>query len=89
MFNISIFDIIGSTNLLILMLDMLANIRIDEKKFILMQFLLGFVGYVIVLMVYGYTYANSFVLGALTMFLANFVFFLDYLSKNSLVQGLR
>lgn len=57
------------------MLDMLANIRIDEKKFILMQFLLGFVGYVIVLMVYGYTYANSFVLGALTMFLANFVFF--------------
>ncbi|AJI56404.1 ATP synthase subunit I [Francisella philomiragia] len=54
---------------------MLANIRIDEKKFILMQFLLGFVGYVIVLMVYGYTYANSFVLGALTMFLANFVFF--------------
>lgn len=75
MFNISIFDIIGSTNLLILILDMLANIRIDEKKFILMQFLLGFVGYVIVLMVYGYTYANSFVLGALTMFLANFVFF--------------
>lgn len=75
MFNISISDIIGSTNLLILILDMLANIRIDEKKFILMQFLLGFVGYVIVLMVYGYTYANSFALGALTMFLANFVFF--------------
>ncbi|WP_395166803.1 hypothetical protein [Francisella salimarina] len=54
---------------------MLSNIRINEKRFILIQFCLGIVGYLVILSIYGYVYANSFAFGAATMFLANFIFF--------------
>ncbi|AXH30547.1 MULTISPECIES: ATP synthase subunit I [Francisella] len=54
---------------------MLANIRIDTKKFILLQLVLTLFGYTIILILYGHIYANSFLIGSLTMFLANFVFF--------------
>jgi F0F1-type ATP synthase assembly protein I len=54
---------------------MLANIKIDSKKFILVQLILMIVGYTITFIPYGYEYANSFLIGSITMFLANFVFF--------------
>ena len=54
---------------------MLANIKIDQKKFVLIQLFLMLVGYFIALAFYGYSYANSFLIGALVMFLANFIFF--------------
>ncbi|WP_082810696.1 ATP synthase subunit I [Francisella hispaniensis] len=54
---------------------MLANIRIDAKKFILLQLILTLVGYFVTLVFYNYVYANSFLIGSVTMFLANFVFF--------------
>ena len=54
---------------------MLANIRIDTKKFILLQLILALVGYFVTLVFYGYVYANSFLIGSLTIFLANFMFF--------------
>ena len=54
---------------------MLANIKIDQKKFILVQLLLMFVGYVITLFFHSYSYAGSFLMGALVMFFANFIFF--------------
>ena len=54
---------------------MLANIRIDTKKFILLQLILALVGYFVILVFYGYIYANSFLIGSLIMFLANFMFF--------------
>ena len=54
---------------------MLANIKIDQKKFILVQLILMLMGYIIALSFYGYSYANSFFMGALVMFFANFIFF--------------
>lgn len=54
---------------------MLTNIKIDTKKFILLQLILVLVGYFVILVFYNYDYANSFLIGSLTMFLANFVFF--------------
>lgn len=54
---------------------MLTNIKIDTKKFILLQLILALVGYFVILVFYNYDYANSFLIGSLTMFLANFVFF--------------
>ncbi|OEZ32967.1 hypothetical protein AS144_07450 [Francisella endosymbiont of Amblyomma maculatum] len=54
---------------------MLANIRIDTKKIILLQLILVLVGYFVILVFYGHIYANSFLIGSLTMFLANFMFF--------------
>lgn len=54
---------------------MLANIKIDSKKFILIQLILCFVGYIVTVAFFKFTYANSFLMGSLTMFLANFVFF--------------
>ena len=54
---------------------MLANIKIDQKKFILVQLILILIGFVITLSFYGYLYAASFLMGALVMFFANFIFF--------------
>ena len=54
---------------------MLVNININQKKFILIQFILILVSYVASLVFYGYIYANSFLIGALVIFLANFIFF--------------
>ncbi|WP_081946986.1 ATP synthase subunit I [Candidatus Francisella endociliophora] len=54
---------------------MLANIKIDSKRFVWIQVALVIVGYLIVFVPYGGIYANSFLLGSLIMFLANFVFF--------------
>ncbi|WP_082343479.1 ATP synthase subunit I [Francisella persica] len=54
---------------------MLANIRIYTKKIILLQLILALVGYFVTLVFYGHVYANSLLIGSLTMFLANFVFF--------------
>ena len=54
---------------------MLANIKIDPKKFVLIQLLLMLVGYFIIFAFYGYSYADSFLTGALVIFLANFIFF--------------
>lgn len=54
---------------------MLANIRLDGKKFVLAQLLLILVGFLVTLIFYGYVYATSFLMGAVAMFLANFVFF--------------
>ena len=54
---------------------MLANIKIDQKKFILVQLVLMLVGFAITLTFYGYLYAGSFLMGALVMFFANFIFF--------------
>ncbi|MGQ4005670.1 ATP synthase subunit I [Francisellaceae bacterium CB300] len=54
---------------------MLANIKIDQKKFILVQLILILIGFVITLSFYGYLYAASFLMGALAMFFANFIFF--------------
>ena len=54
---------------------MLTNIRIDTKKFILLQLILALVSYFVILVFYGYIDTNSFLIGLLTMFLANFMFF--------------
>ena len=54
---------------------MLANIKIDQKKFILVQLALMLIGFVVVVSFYGYSYAQSFLMGALVMFFANFIFF--------------
>lgn len=54
---------------------MLANIKIDSKRFIWIQVVLILIGYLITFISYGGIYANSFLLGAIIMFLANFVFF--------------
>ncbi|WP_035720857.1 ATP synthase subunit I [Francisella sp. W12-1067] len=54
---------------------MLANIKIDFKKFLLVQMLLLFFGCTVTLIFYGWAYSQSFLLGGLIMFLANFVFF--------------
>lgn len=54
---------------------MLANIKIDQKKFILVQLVLMLIGFIITLSFYGYSYAESFSMGALVMFFANFIFF--------------
>ncbi|BCD91791.1 membrane protein [Francisella halioticida] len=54
---------------------MLANIKIDAKKFVLMQVTLVLIGYIVTLTFFNYPYANSFFMGAITMFIANFVFF--------------
>ncbi|MGQ4001863.1 ATP synthase subunit I [Francisellaceae bacterium CB299] len=54
---------------------MLANIKIDQKKFILVQLILILIGFVITLSFYDYLYAASFLMGALVMFFANFIFF--------------
>ncbi|MDE4949063.1 hypothetical protein NAI31_10550, partial [Francisella tularensis subsp. holarctica] len=54
---------------------MLTNIKIDTKKFILLQLILLLVGYFVILVFYNYDYANSFLICSLTIFLANFVFF--------------
>lgn len=54
---------------------MLANIKIDSKRFIWIQVALILVGYLVTFVSYGVIYANSFLLGAIIMFLANFVFF--------------
>jgi len=53
----------------------LANIKIDSRRFIMIEIALMTAGYLVVLGFYGVIYANSFLLGALTMFLANFMFF--------------
>ena len=54
---------------------MLANIKIDQKKFILVQLVLMLIGFIIALSLYEYPYAESFLMGALAMFFANFIFF--------------
>ncbi|WP_150467524.1 ATP synthase subunit I [Francisella sp. SYW-9] len=54
---------------------MLANIRIDAKKFVLIQVVLILLGYMVTLLSFNYIYANSFLMGAIAMFVANFVFF--------------
>ena len=54
---------------------MLANIKIDAKKFVLMQVILVLIGYIVALSFFNYPYANSFFMGSITMFVANFVFF--------------
>jgi len=54
---------------------MLSNIKIDQKRFVLIQLFLMLVGYSISLAFYGLAYANSFLMGALVMFCANFIFF--------------
>lgn len=62
----------------ILLIDayiMLSNIKIDAKKFVLIQMVLLFIGYIVTLSFFNYMYAESFLMGAVTMFIANFVFF--------------
>ena len=54
---------------------MLANIKIDQKKFILVQLALMLIGFIVTLSFYGYSYAESFLMGALVMFFANSIFF--------------
>ena len=54
---------------------MLANIRIDAKKFVLIQVFLILIGYLVTLLSFSYIFANSFLMGAAAMFVANFVFF--------------
>ncbi len=54
---------------------MLANIKIDQKKFVLVQLALMLIGFVITLSFYGYSYATSYLMGGLVMFFANFIFF--------------
>ncbi|MED7788874.1 ATP synthase subunit I [Francisella sp. 19X1-34] len=54
---------------------MLANIRIDAKKFVFIQVFLILIGYSITWLSFSYIYANSFLMGAIAMFAANFVFF--------------
>ncbi|WP_143385419.1 ATP synthase subunit I [Francisella-like endosymbiont] len=66
---------------------MLTNIRIDTKKFILLQLILALVGYFVILVFYGYIYVNSFLIGSLTMFLANFMFFFRLFINKQLSPG--
>ena len=54
---------------------MLANIKVDQKKFILVQLVLMLIGFVVTLSFYGHLYAGSFLMGALVIFFDNFIFF--------------
>lgn len=54
---------------------MLSNIKIDAKKFILMQMVLLLIGYIVTFAFFNSIYANSFLMGAVAMLIANFVFF--------------
>lgn len=54
---------------------MLGNIKVDQKKFVLLQLSLMLVGYLASLAFFGFIYANSFLMGAVAMFSANFIFF--------------
>ena len=58
---------------------MLANLKIDYKKFSLLQISLIFFGYIVTLLLSNHIYANSFMIGGLTMFFANFIFYLRLL----------
>lgn len=54
---------------------MLANIKLDYKRFVSLQLILIIIGFLIVSSMYGLVYAKSFLMGSLLMFLANFLFF--------------
>lgn len=53
---------------------MLNNVKINFKKFLFVQLLLILSCYLIMLLSYNCIYANSFLMGSLLMFAANFVF---------------
>ena len=54
---------------------MLSNIKIDKKKFVIIQISLILIGTILIFATYGASYTFSFLIGSLTMFLANFIFF--------------
>lgn len=54
---------------------MLANIKLDYRRFVYLQLFLTVIGLAVVMSFYGPMYARSFLMGALLMFAANFLFF--------------
>ena len=54
---------------------MLANLQLDRKKFLLVQLLVLSFGFIITFTIFGLMSAVSYFLGALVVFIANFIFF--------------
>ena len=62
---------------------MLANVRINIKKFIFVQVIVLFVGTIITQCIYNFEYSLSYFIGGLVLFIANFIFFARLLVKKS------
>lgn len=66
---------------------MLANVRLDIKKFVLSQVVILVLGSCITCFLYGSEYLLSFLLGGMVIFLANFIFFSRFLVKKQFSPG--
>ncbi|MFC4892989.1 ATP synthase subunit I [Pseudofrancisella aestuarii] len=67
---------------------MLANVKLDMKKFVISQVVILIIGSCIAYFLYGFEYLFSFSLGGAVVFLANFIFFSRFLVTKQFSPGI-